>query len=258
MSRSAFSALAGGVTAMLATKSLAALASASTGTQRIVMVVYPGMTALDMIAPQLIFATLGNVDVQLVWKNRTAVVSDTGVSIAPTQTFDDVVAGPTVLFVPGGTLAYPMMNDPDVVSFLERVGSTADYVTSVCTGALILGAAGLLRGYRATTHWVVHDVLATLGATPVDERVVMDRNRITGAGVTAGFDFGLTMAAKLRGDEYARMLQLAYEYDPQPPFSAGSEAKAGLHIDRKVRSFFAPAVAEAQKDANIARKRLKL
>ena len=176
----------------------------------------------------------------------------------PTQAFDDVAPGLTVLFVPGGTDAYPMMNDPKVVGFLQRVGPSAAYVTSVCTGALILGAAGLLRGYRATTHWVVHDVLATLGATPVAERVVIDRNRITGAGVTAGLDFGLRMAAKLRGDDYARMLQLVLEYDPQPPFDAGSEAKAGEKIDREVRSILSSAVASARKEAGMARARLAL
>jgi cyclohexyl-isocyanide hydratase len=256
MNRLAFTALTGAVAGMLATKAFAAASEPKPGTQRIAMVVYPEMTALDLIAPQLIFATLPNVDVQLVWKDRSTVVSDTGVPIVPTQTFHEVAAAPTVLFVPGGTGAYPMMNDPDVVTFLQRVGPTAEYVTSVCTGALILGAAGLLRGYRATTHWLVRDVLPTLGATPVAQRVVVDRNRITGAGVTAGFDFGLSMAAKLRGDDYARMLQLAYEYDPQPPFDAGTEAKAGEHIDREVRAYFAPAIASAIKAANIARERL--
>src|SRR4029077_7690005 len=137
---------------------------------------------------------------------------------------------------------YSLMNDPKVVGFLQRVGPSAEYITSVCTGSLFLGAAGLLRGYRATTHWVVHDVLATLGAKPVSERVVVDRNRITGAGVTAGLDFGLTMAAKLRSDNNARLLQLLFEYDPQPPFDSGSEAKAGAKVDREARSAFAPLV----------------
>ncbi len=149
-----------------------------------------------------------------------------------------------------------MMNEPHVVAFLQRVGPNAQYVTSVCTGSLILGAAGLLRGYRATTHWIVHDLLADLGAIPVTERVVIDRNRITGAGVTAGLDFGLAMAAKLRGDDYARMLQLIVEYDPQPPFDAGSEAKAGEKIDRRVRAVFASQVASAKKNAYLARNRL--
>jgi cyclohexyl-isocyanide hydratase len=259
MNRATFAALTGAVAGVLATRAFApesAQAHVSQhGEQRVAMLVYPGMTALDLIAPQLVFAALGNTDVQLVWKDRKTVVSDTGVPIVPTQSFDDVADGVAVLFAPGGTYAYPLMNDPHVIGFLRRVGPTAQYVTSVCTGALIIGAAGLLRGYRATTHWDFRDVLPALGAMPVAERVVVDRNRITGAGVTAGIDFGLTMAAKLRGDDYARMLQLAFEYDPQPPFDAGSEATAGERIDREVRSIFAPQLASAQKNAAFARAR---
>jgi len=257
MNRAAFAALTGAVAGMLATKSLAA---APQGTSRVAMVVYPGMTALDMIAPQLIFAGLGKTDVQLVWKDRQTVVSDTGVPIVPTQTFDDVADGLTVLFVGGygGAEAFSVMNDPHVVRFLQRVGPSAEYVTSVCTGALILGGAGLLRGYRATTHWDFRDVLATLGATPVAERVVVDRNRITGAGVTAGLDFGLTMAAKLRGEDHARLLQLLFEYDPKPPFDAGSEATAGENIGRQARAVFTSLVASAKANAAIAGERLAL
>jgi cyclohexyl-isocyanide hydratase len=264
MNRSTFTALVGGVAGMLATKAYAADSAGSQATppdaQRVAMVIYPGMTALDLIAPQLIFAALGNTDVQLVWKDRKTVLSDTGVPIVPTAAFDEVASGLTVLFVPGGggRDVYPLMNDSKVVGFLQRVGPSADYVTSVCTGALFLGAAGLLRGYRATTHWVVHDLLATLGATPVSERVVVDRNRITGAGVTAGLDFGLRMAAKLRGDDYARLLQLMFEYDPQPPFHSGSEGKAGSKVDREARAAYAPLVASAKQNAAIARERLAL
>jgi cyclohexyl-isocyanide hydratase len=260
MKRSTFSVLTGAVAGTLATKTFAADAPGShdapQSVERIAMVIYPGMTTLDMIAPQVIFSALGNTDVQLVWKDRKTIVSDSGVPIVPTQVFDDVPAGLTALFVPGGTRSYAMMNDPDVIGFLQRVGPAAQYVTSVCTGSLILASAGLLRGYRATTHWVVHDVLATLGATPVTQRVVVDRNRITGAGVTAGLDFGLTIAAKLRGDDYARMLQLMLEYDPQPPFDAGSEAKAGVEIDRRARAAYASLIAFNQKQAAIARQRL--
>jgi cyclohexyl-isocyanide hydratase len=262
MNRSTFAALTGAIAGMLAVKPLAADAAtdsqvAARGSQRIAMVIYPGFTALDLIAPQLIFAVLGNTDVQLVWKDRRAIRSDTGIHVVPTQTFDDVADGLTILFVPGGTDAYPLMNDPKVMSFLQRLGPTAEYVTSVCTGALVLGAAGLLRGYRATTHWDFRDLLAPLGATPVAGRVVVDRNRITGAGVTAGLDFGLTVAAKLRGDHYARMLQLAFEYDPRPPFSGGTETKAGEEIVREVQAIFAPQVALATKETEIARKRLR-
>ena len=258
MNRRTFAVLTGAAAGMLATRAFAADSATSPSVQRVAMVVYPEMTALDLIAPQLIFASLSNVEVQLVWKDRTTVVSDTGVPIVPTQTFDEVTAGLTVLFVPGESGTGTVMNDPHVVSFLQRVGPSADYVTSVCTGALILGAAGLLRGYRATTHWTLRDVLATLGATPVAERVVVDRNRITGAGVTAGLDFGLTMAAKLRGDEYARTLQLAYEYDPRPPFDAGTEEKAGAGTARAVRLFLSSGIASATKAAAIARERLSL
>jgi cyclohexyl-isocyanide hydratase len=225
--------------------------------QHIVMVVYPKMTALDLIAPQLIFASLMNVDVKLVWKDKNPVVSDTGVPILPTATFDEIAFDPTVVFVPGGTTGtFAVMNDPATIDFLSRAGSKSRYVTSVCTGSLVLGAAGLLEGYRATTHWAMRDVLPLLGATPVAQRVVEDRNRITGAGVTAGLDFGLHMASKLRSDEYARMLQLAFEYDPQPPFDAGSVAGAGAKTASEVRAFYAPALAEAVAAAKTAQQRL--
>jgi cyclohexyl-isocyanide hydratase len=261
MNRLTFTALTGAAAGMLATRAFAAdTGSQATphGVQRIAMVVYPGMTALDLIAPQLIFAALGNTDVQLVWKDRTTVLTDTGVPIVPTAAFDEVANGLTVLFVggSGGRESYSVMNDPQVVGFLQRVGPSAEYVTSVCTGALILGGAGLLQGYRATTHWVVLDTLGMLGATPVSQRVVVDRNRITGAGVTAGIDFGLQMAAKLRGDDYARMLQLMFEYDPQPPFNAGSAAKAGPQVTGEARAAFAPLVAGFTKNAALARERL--
>jgi cyclohexyl-isocyanide hydratase len=260
MNRGTFAALIGAIAGALATKSLVADSAGSHpaphGVQRIAMIVYPGMTALDLIAPQQIFVALGNTDVQLVWKDRKTIVTDSGIPIVPTQAFDEVTAGLTVLFVGGS--ANPPMNDPKVVGFLQRVGPSSQYVTSVCTGALILGAAGLLRGYRATTHWAFRGVLPTLGAIPVAERVVVDRNRITGAGVTAGLDFGLRMAATLRNDNYARMLQLMFEYDPQPPFDSGSEAQAGEKITSEVRSIFASAIASTKKEAAVARERLVL
>jgi cyclohexyl-isocyanide hydratase len=257
MNRLTFTAITGAMAGALATKTLAATPQTAP-VQRIAMVVYPQMTQLDLMAPQLLFASLGNVDVQLVWKDRAKVVTDTGVTIIPDSTFDETKGGLTVLFVPGGTGSYLMMNDPTVLSFLRRVGPTAEYVTSVCSGSLVLAAAGLLRGYRATSHWIVRDQLALLGAIPVAERVVIDRNRITGAGVTAGLDFGLRMSAKLRGDDYARMQQLLFEYDPQPPFDAGSEANAGEKIDREARIVFAQLVANNNKATETARERLGL
>ena len=119
------------------------------------------------------------------------------------------------------------MADAELIAFLQTAAQRADYITSVCSGSLLLGAAGLLEGYRATTHWAIHDALAQFGAQPVKERVVTDRNRISGGGVTAGIDFGLTVLAQLRGADVAQMVQLMMEYDPQPPFDAGSPEKAG-------------------------------
>ena len=254
MNRSTFTALTGAAAGALAMPPL--IAQAASPRQRIAMMIYPEMTSMDLIGPQLLFALLGNVDLHLVWKDRATILTDTGVPITPTQTFDEVELGLTILFVPGGTGTYPLMNDTKVVSYLQRVGPSAQYVTSVCTGALILGAAGLLRGYRATTHWLMRDVLATLGATPVAQRFVVDRNRITGAGVTAGLDFGLKVVSMLRGDDYARMLQLAIEYDPQPPFNSGSDRSASTEILSAVRSNFASSVEAATKQAAIAKSRL--
>ena len=132
------------------------------------------------------------------------------------------------------------MNDRTVLDFLADRGAKARFVTSVCTGSLVLGAAGLLRGYKATSHWAVRDVLPTLGAELAPGRVVRDRNRITAGGVTAGIDFGLQLAAQLREEHYPEMLQLAFEYDPQPPFHAGSPASAPEMVTAHLRSMYAP------------------
>ena len=213
--------------------------------QQISMLIYPGMTALDFIAPQLVFAGLGNVKVSLAWKTKEPVVSDSGVAILPTATLDEVPDDLDVLFVPGGRSIQPM-NDPELIAFLRSRGERARYVTSVCTGALLLGAAGLLDGYRATTYWPFHEQLSEFGAIPTAERVVQDRNRITGGGVTAGMDFGLFLAAELRGEEFAQILQLAFEYDPQPPFNCGSPQKAGSKLVERfqqLRAGEAPQIA---------------
>jgi putative intracellular protease/amidase len=190
---------------------------------QIAMLVYPRMTALDLIGPQYMFASLMGAKVHLVGKTLQPVTSDTGVTITPTATFADCPKDLTVLFAPGGTQGtLDALEDHETRAFMADRGSRAAYVTSVCTGALILGAAGLLKGYKATSHWAVRDMLSEFGAFPTDARVVRDRNRITGAGVTAGLDFGLTMVAELRGRTYAESVQLLCEYDPHPPFNAGS------------------------------------
>ena len=209
--------------------------------QQIAMLLYPKMTTLDLIGPQQIFATLGNVKVHLVGKTRELVTSDSGVSIQPTTTFADCPDDLTVLFVPGGsrgTLA--LMDDAHTLNFLAHKGKSAKYVTSVCTGSLVLGAAGLLRGYKATSHWGMRDLLALFGAAPVKERFVEDRSRVTGAGVTAGIDFALHLAARLRNEKNAKSLQLAYEYDPQPPFQAGTPRSAPRDVVQMEWAMFAP------------------
>ena len=226
--------------------------------QQIVMLIYPKMTTLDLIGPQQIFASLGNVTVHLVAKTRDLVTSDSGVSIKPTTTFAECPDKPTVLFVPGGsrgTLA--LMDDAKTLDFLAKKGATAHFVTSVCTGALVLGAAGLLRDYRATSHWAMRDLLASFGATPVKERVVEDRNRITGGGVTAGIDFGLLLAARLRNEKMAQAMQLMFEYDPQPPFNAGTLESAPSVVTEMAWAMYAPLRDEVRAAATRAQKRWK-
>jgi cyclohexyl-isocyanide hydratase len=132
----------------------------------------------------------------------------------------------------------PLMGDQDVLSFLKRQGDQADYVTSVCSGALLLGAAGLLKGYKSGCHWAFRNLLPNFGAIPVAERIVKDRNRISGGGVTAGIDFGLALAAELTDEETAKEIQLFIEYDPMPPFAAGSPEQAGPELEAKVRAQF--------------------
>jgi len=154
------------------------------------------------------------------------VPTDAGFSVLPTATFGEVQAA-DILCVPGGIACVEMMEDDEVLDWVRRVGARADWVTSVCTGSLILGAAGLLRGYRAACHWAWRHHLSLFGAEPSEERVAFDRNRVTGGGVTAGIDFALALTAAVRGEDHARIVQLALEYDPAPPFDCGSPARAG-------------------------------
>jgi cyclohexyl-isocyanide hydratase len=193
------------------------------------MLLYPRLTQLDLTGPFEVFAMLRDARVHLLWKTREPVESATGMSILPTLTLEECPAL-DVLFVPGGPGQVELMDDEVVLDFLARQGAQARYVTSVCTGSLVLAAAGLLRGYRAACHWMARDDLALLGAIPAAERVVLDRNRITGAGVTAGIDFALTLATLLRGETQAKAIQLALEYDPAPPFEAGSPERAGPEL----------------------------
>jgi putative intracellular protease/amidase len=202
------------------------------------MLLYPGLALLDLFSAQTALATSCNV--HLVWKNTDLIESDTGVVVKPTRTLADCPKDLDVLFVGGGPGSLAVMRDAEVLKFLADRGARAKYVTSVCTGSLVLGAAGLLKGYKATSHWACRDALALFGATPVAARVVTDRNRVSGGGVTAGIDFGLVLLAKLLGEDVAKMTQLVMEYDPEPPFDAGTPKKAGENITKKVRDWAGP------------------
>jgi cyclohexyl-isocyanide hydratase len=189
------------------------------------MLLYPGFTMLDLVGPLTVFSM--HAKLHLLWKTLEPVASDSGVGLVPTTLLSDCPEKLDVLFVPGGFGTEAAMADAELIAFLQTAAQRADYITSVCSGSLLLGAAGLIDGYRATTHWALHDALSQFGAQPVKARVVTDRNRISGGGVTAGIDFGLTVLAQLRGADVAQMVQLMMEYDPQPPFDAGSPEKAG-------------------------------
>ena len=194
---------------------------------RIAFLLFPNVTQLDLTGPAQVLSRLGaEARIDLVWHHRDPVLTDAGFSIVPTATFDEV-PGADILCVPGGFGVNDVIADDRAIAWVADIGADAAWVTSVCTGSLILGAAGLLRGYRAGCHWAQRDMLSLFGAAPVAERVVVDRNRVTGGGVTAGIDFALTLAALVRGEDHARMIQLSLEYDPAPPFDAGSPEQAG-------------------------------
>ena len=223
------------------------------------MLVYPGMFLQDLVGPLTVFEALMNKEIHLVWKDLKPVGNPspqhrTLIPVTPTTAFKDCPEQLDVLFVPGGVPGtFAMMEDPEVLDFLAERGKTARFVTSVCTGSLILGAAGLLNGYKATSYWSTRDVLKELGAIPTRGRVVTDRNRITGGGVTAGIDFGLTVAAQLTSPSYAQAIQLYLEYDPQPPYNAGSPESAPPHVTRYLETMFSEVVEVARKTAQRSR-----
>lgn len=224
--------------------------------EEIAMLIYPGMTALDLVGPQQVFGYLDGVNVELVAKTSAPVRSDTGITIQPSKTFADCADPVDVLFVGGGSSGtVALMKDDETLGFLSQRGKTARLVTSVCTGSLVLGAAGLLRGYKATSHWSMRDILPLLGAELVVNRVVQDRNRVTAGGVTAGIDFGLRVAGELRGEDYARFLTLALEYDPEPPYGPAIPEKATPSVQKLSQSAFAPLHAAFHDAALAAQKK---
>ncbi len=181
---------------------------------------FPRLTQLDMTGPFEAFARVPGATVHVIWKRLEPVVSDVGLRLLPSVTIEDC-PDLDVICIPGGPGVNDMLEDEEVLAFVRRQGEGARWVTSVCSGALVLGAAGLLRGYRAATHWASMEFLPAFGATPENVRVCVDRNRVTGGGVTAGIDFGLHLAAEFADRATAERVQLYMEYAPAPPFRAG-------------------------------------
>ena len=206
---------------------------------------FPHVTQLDLTGPAQILSRVPGAQVHLVWKTPAPVPTDVGFTINPTTTFADCPPL-DVLCVPGGFGIEQLFGDRETLAFLRRQGEGARYVTSVCNGSLVLGAAGLLAGYRSACHWLWLPLLDRFGAVPVAGRIVRDRNRISGGGVTAGIDFGLALAAELAGEDVARMIQLALEYDPRPPFDAGSPQGAGAALVERYRTLMAPRLARVE------------
>jgi cyclohexyl-isocyanide hydratase len=222
---------------------------------QIVCILFPDFTQLDLTGPYEIFRRLPHAEISLVAASSEPVVSEGGLAIVPTDTFADESAC-DVLFVPGGIGVNEAMLDDTLISFVRRHGERAAFVTSACTGALILGAAGLLAGYEASTHWASMDHLQAFGAWPKKERVVVSGNRITGGGVTAGIDIALRIAEQTSGRAVAEAIQLAIEYDPRPPFNAGSPETAPPEVREAVLAKLAPMQNERRRAVEEAAKKL--
>jgi cyclohexyl-isocyanide hydratase len=203
------------------------------------LLVFPKVTQLDLTGPVQVLSRVPGAKLHLIWKRIEPVTSDSVLVLTPTITFADCPQL-DVICVPGGAGSDDLLNDEEVLAFLRKQAEGAKFVTSVCTGSLVLGAAGLLRGYRAATHWTAMDNLAAFGAVPTKSRVVIDRNRVTGGGVTAGIDFALTLVSKLADETTAQAIQLGLEYNPAPPFNAGSPDTAPSDVLALVNERIAP------------------
>jgi cyclohexyl-isocyanide hydratase len=229
--------------------------SAQAAPLQIGLVLFPRVTQLDFTGPLQVFSSVPGVQVHLIWKRIEPVASDSVMTITPTTTFADCPQL-DVICVPGGFGTDDMINDAEMLAFLRKQAEGARYITSVCTGSLVLGAAGLLKGYRAATHWTAMDFLAAFGAIPTRTRVCVDRNRITGGGVTAGIDFALTLVSLLVDRQTAELIQLRLEYNPAPPFNAGSPDTAPPEVLARMKERIAP--AQARRTEMIARAAARL
>jgi cyclohexyl-isocyanide hydratase len=209
------------------------------GKERVAFLIYPGFTALDMVGPQYMFASLMGAKVDIVAKTLDPVRSDTGLIFTPSARFEDAIGDYDIFCVPGGAQGtLSAIQDDATIAYVRDVGGKARFVTSVCTGSIVLGAAGLLEGYRATSHWVTKPLLPLFGAIPAEGRFVKDRNRMTAEGVTAGLDFALSLVAELRDEKYAQGLQLLAQYAPKPPFDAGDPASAPKDVTAMIDGMF--------------------
>jgi cyclohexyl-isocyanide hydratase len=188
---------------------------------RMGLLLFPKITQLDLAGPYEVFSRMPRTGVHLLWKDAQPIRSEWGLELRPDTSFDECPAL-DVFCVPGGPGTFELLGDDVVVNAIKTIAQRSRFVTSVCTGAFLLGAAGLLAGKRATTHWASRELLREFGAIPDEGRIVVDGNLITSGGMTAGIDFGLHIAAQLVDDEAAKEIQLGMEYDPAPPFASGS------------------------------------
>jgi cyclohexyl-isocyanide hydratase len=219
------------------------------------LVIFPRVTQLDLTGPVQVFSSVPGAQVHLIWKRIEPVPSDSVLTLTPTISFADCPQL-DVICVPGGFGTNEMINDEEVLEFVRRQAKGAKYITSVCTGSLVLGAAGLLQGYKAATHWTAMEFLAAFGAIPTKTRVCVDRNRVTGGGVTAGIDFALTLVSIMIDRRTAEAIQLGLEYNPAPPFNAGSPDSAPAEILALQKDRIAPAQARRAEAVDRAAARL--
>jgi cyclohexyl-isocyanide hydratase len=219
------------------------------------LLIFPRVTQLDLTGPVQVFSNVPGTTMHLIWKRIEPVPSDSVLVLTPTMTFADCPQL-DVICVPGGLGTNDMINDEEVLDFLRKQARGAKYITSVCTGSLVLGAAGLLKGYRAATHWTAMEFLSEFGATPEKTRVCVDRNRVTGGGVTAGIDFALTLVSIMVDRPTAEAIQLGLEYNPAPPFNAGSPDTAPPDVLARMKERLAPAQARRSEAIHRAAARL--
>lgn len=220
------------------------------------LLLFPNLTQLDMTGPYEVLARIPNAEVHVIGKNAAPVKTEHGLIMLPTTTYADTPPLDLVC-IPGGFGVHALLDDAETLEFVRNTAAKARYITSVCTGSLVLGAAGLLRGKRATTHWTSLDFLRDFGADPVAERVVIDGNVITAAGVTAGIDMALRIAAEIAGQQAAERIQLIIEYDPDPPFHAGSPKVAEPALVADMLGTLAPRIAARAEVVRKAAKKLE-